>query len=61
MTWARKADVVTVIEQIVPGSGTTKTAAEQLKHDEPYLLQFLGDKIMISPWDMPDETLAILP
>jgi len=57
-TWARKADAVNLVEQIVPGSDTVKIAAEQLKHDEPYLLQLLGNKIVISSWDSADEPLA---
>ena len=60
MTWARKADVVKLMKNLVSGSDTAKIAAEQLKHDEPYLLQFLGNKILIGPWELdtrPDSPL----
>lgn len=34
VTWARKADVVKLMKNVVPGSDTAKIAAEQLKHDK---------------------------
>jgi hypothetical protein len=56
VTWGRKADVVALMERVVPGSQTARTVAEQLAHDKPYLIS-LGDEVMISSWDLPDEEL----
>ena len=44
--WGRKADAVELVEDVVPGSDTAKIAAEQLDHDNPYLLQVLCDKVI---------------
>jgi hypothetical protein len=41
---------------VVPGSDTAKVVAEQQTHTRPYLL-FLGDRVMIGPWDIPDDSL----